>query len=116
MSIGRAARVRAAPPSSSELRADVRVPECPVEAEGAAGARIPFAVAQAAGERVYAIDHIRHGVEDVLPADARGDVFPYVVREIDVRGVIGREQLTRVVILVAIGTIVVLLQGLVERA
>src|SRR5450631_3915704 len=106
MSIGRAARVRAAPPCISELRADVCVPERPVEAERAAGARIAFAVPQAPGERVYAIDHIRHGVEDVLPADARGDVLPYVVREIDVGGELGREKLTRVVILVAVGAVI----------
>ena len=89
-------------PSILELRADTGVPERTVEAERAAGTRIALAVTQSTGQRADAIDHIRHGIEDILAADAHIDVIPDAVRQIDVSCVLGREQLAGIVILIAI--------------
>src|SRR5436853_3060501 len=101
---------------ASELHEQAGVPERAVEPEGATGPGVELAVWLSAGRWEDPAGYlVREHVEDVAAADRDGDVLHGLVRQIEVRGELRREELARVIVVVPICPVVVLVHRRLER-
>src|SRR5882757_10754990 len=104
-----------------EVRTHPDVPERPVETEGAAGARIALTIRFAAGLGIdgggFGVgDGVGEGVEDIASPDGRSEVLEHLVRQIQVRGPLGGEELAGIVVLVPVRTVPILVYRRPNRA
>src|SRR5262249_25054746 len=99
----------------SELGCQSEIEERSVESERTTDTRVYLTIDQAVRLGVYLVagtvgDPVRIRIEDVLAAEGDSHVAPYRVGHVDVRGPLGREQLSGIIVFVPVRAVVVLVQ------